>query len=68
MSLLGLLLRVLQAAIWVLAEIHSYLEAGLGKKLFPNIFRFLAECVSFQLYDPGPCLFVGFYLETTLRS
>lgn len=54
MSLLGLLLRISQAAIWALAERHSYLEAGLGKKMFPNIFRFLEECVFFQLYDPGP--------------
>lgn len=49
MFLLGFLLRVPQAAIWVLAEIHSYLKAGLGEKLFPNIFSFLEECVSFQL-------------------
>lgn len=68
MALLSPLLRALQGASRVLAEMHSHLEAGVGKKSFPKAFRFQEEFISFCLYDPGPWLFVSYQLEVTLRS
>ena len=39
------------ASIKVLVRLHSYLEARLGRHLFPTSFVLLAEFISLQLYD-----------------